>query len=276
MSMQLQLLRNVDPEAIEIGDLYRAARTSMVDSVRHLIETGLKLIAKKHKLGHGEWLPWLEANAEVLAFDTPRTPQRLIALANKYDAGVVFDGNEALQISREVWGHAGPIRGTAGTGENEWFTPDEFIDRARLVLGEIDLDPASSIAANKVVQAERYFTKASDGLAQEWHGRVWLNPPYAQPAIADFVHKLCEEWRAGRVKAAIALTHNYTDTTWFHELAADASAICFTRGRVKFYEGDKIAAPTQGQAFSYLGEDAAGFAGVFAPVGFVVCPWGRW
>jgi hypothetical protein len=50
----------------------------------------------------------------------------------------------------------------------------------------------------------------------------------------------------------------------------NADAICFTRGRVKFYEGDKIADPTQGQVFSYFGDDVSRFAQVFQAVGFVV------
>src|SRR5215204_2535296 len=146
-------------------------------------------------------------------------------------------------------------RGASGTGENEWFTPAEHIELARAVLGEIDLDPASHAKAQKVVKAKQYLTKADNGLAGEWRGRVWLNPPYAQPAIAEFVSKMCAERLANRVSAAIMLTHNYTDTAWFHEAAGVADAICFTRGRVKFYEpGGAIAAPTQGQAFFYFGD----------------------
>jgi hypothetical protein len=33
------------------------------------------------------------------------------------------------------------VRGTLGTGENDWHTPARFIEAARAVLGEIDLDP---------------------------------------------------------------------------------------------------------------------------------------
>src|SRR5262245_6844094 len=65
------------------------------------------------------------------------------------------------------------------TGENEWYTPPAYLEAARLVLGGIDLDPASSDVAQRRVRAGRYFTKKDDGLSRPWRGRVWLNPPYA-------------------------------------------------------------------------------------------------
>jgi ParB family chromosome partitioning protein len=163
-------------------------------------------------------------------------------------------------------------RGTLGTGKNEWFTPQEYIELARAVLGEIDLDPATHELAQELIRATNYYTKEIDGLTQEWNGRIWLNPPFAQPLIANFISKLCAEWQAGHITAAITLTHNYTDSSWFHELAQHAAAICFTRGRVKFYEGDTVAAPTQGQAFCYFGPDVEHFAKLFSPIGFVVVP----
>lgn len=164
-----------------------------------------------------------------------------------------------------------PVRGTAGTGENEWYTPPEYIALARSVMGGIDLDPASSEHANEAVQAERFYSKEDDALTLDWHGRVWLNPPYAQPLIAHFADKMAEQVRAGNVTEAIMLTHNYTDTTWFQKLATVASAMCFTRGRVKFYSPDgEIAAPTQGQAFFYFAKDATRFFEHFRDVGFVV------
>jgi phage N-6-adenine-methyltransferase len=266
---------NRDQDAIRIGDLYRKARTSVADSVRYLIKAGHRLIAKQDSLDHGEWLPWLKANADVLGFETPRTAQRLMAVASKYDAGVAFEDRQAFAISRQVWGHN--VRGTHGTGENEWFTPAEYIAAARAVLGAIDLDPATHEQAQEIVRAANYFTKADDGLKQEWHGRVWLNPPYVQPEIALFVSKLCSERAAGRVTAAIMLTHNYSDTAWFMQAASVADAICFTRGRVHFYEPDgEIAAPTIGQTFFYFGTDVRGFERVFCKIGFGVVPLWRY
>src|SRR4030095_7132782 len=178
-----------------------------------------------------------------------------------------------IAINRQLWGNDN-VRGTQGTGENEWYTPPEYLAMARDVLGEIDLDPASNDQAQKIIRARQHFTKADDGLKQEWHGRVWLNPPYAQPLLSDVVSKMVAERLAGRVVAAIMLTHNYTDTAWFQEAASAADAICFTRGRIRFYHhlSGEIAAPTQGQAFSYFGSEIALFNERFRSIGFVVLP----
>jgi phage N-6-adenine-methyltransferase len=173
-------------------------------------------------------------------------------------------------IAAEVHNHR-----AQGTGENEWYTPAAYIAAVRRVLGGIDLDPTSSAQANGAIGAVRFFSLEDDGLAQEWGGRVWMNPPYSQPAIAMFIDKLVDEFEAGRVEQAIALTHNYTDTAWFHRAAGAAQAICFTRGRIAFEAPDgRKAAPTQGQAFFYFGDDVPLFIEVFEEIGFVVVPHG--
>lgn len=162
-----------------------------------------------------------------------------------------------------------------GTGENEWYTPAEHIKAAREVMGGIDLDPASSEIANLTVGAEQFYSIEDNGLDLSWHGRVWLNPPYAQPWIMRFAEKMVEEVNGGAVTEAIALTHNYTDTAWFHLMAARADAICFTRGRIGFLSPDgKRAAPTQGQAFFYFGPKIAEFAERFSGFGLVMVRYG--
>lgn len=173
--------------------------------------------------------------------------------------------------AKEVMREAVHNHRAQGTGENEWYTPQEHIERAREVLGDFDLDPATSELANEAVRAARIFTIEDDGLTKEWGGRVWMNPPYSQPHIAQFMDKLATEYESGNVTEAIALTHNYTDTAWFHRGAKACDAICFTRGRIGFVNPEgKRAAPTQGQAFFYFGNNVSGFAEAFAEVGFVV------
>ena len=159
---------------------------------------------------------------------------------------------------------------TQFTGENEWYTPPDYVEAARRVLGCIDLDPASSEKAQKTIRATRFFSAEDDGLTQDWGGRVWLNPPYAQPLIQQFAEKVVAEVRAGRISEAIVLTHNYTDTAWFHLLESACAAICFTRGRIRFVSSSgELASPTQGQAFFYFGQRREAFAEVFRAFGFV-------
>jgi hypothetical protein len=94
-------------EAMEIGILYRKARGSVVESVLYLREAGAKLAAIKKSLPHGSWLPWLAENADALGFESERTARRLMGPA-KWDVNVRFGEDEAIQISREVWGNAAP------------------------------------------------------------------------------------------------------------------------------------------------------------------------
>lgn len=157
-----------------------------------------------------------------------------------------------------------------GTGQDEWHTPGQYITAARMVMGDIDLDPASHPIAQQMIEATTCYTAADDGLTKDWHGRVWLNPPYSQPLIDSFAHKMVAEYSAGRVTQAIMLTHNYTDTKWWHHIAPAASLLCFTRGRIKFIDlnGDECS-PTQGQCFCYFGPHADTFAAVFQKFGFI-------
>lgn len=75
------------------------------------------------------------------------------------------------------------------SGNNEWYTPSEYIEAARAVMGEINLDPASSEIANKTVKADHIYTVEDNGLEKPWFGNVWLNPPYASDLIGKFAEK---------------------------------------------------------------------------------------
>ncbi|MHC1767932.1 MAG: DNA N-6-adenine-methyltransferase [Verrucomicrobiia bacterium] len=184
------------------------------------------------------------------------------------------DAAETVTLRPEVLPSEPTPHVTHNSGENEWYTPAEYIEAARAAMGSIDLDPASCPKANKTVKAARIYTKDDDGLTQPWAGNVWMNPPYSQSLIAQFSNKISEEFDAGRILQACVLVNNATETAWFQRMMRSASAVCFPRGRIHFIDpsGTPAGAPLQGQAVSYFGEPTKRFERVFGPLGVVTKP----
>lgn len=151
------------------------------------------------------------------------------------------------------------------SGENEWYTPECYIESARLVMGSIDLDPASSEIANKRVKAKQYFTQNENGLQQGWFGNIWMNPPYAQPLIFQFIEKLADK----TYNQAIVLVNNGTETKWGQMILSFSSAVCFHSSRIKFFNplGELGEAPLQGQMICYIGSNKNTFIQEFNKYG---------
>lgn len=140
--------------------------------------------------------------------------------------------------------------------ELRWLVPEYFTAKVREVLGGIDMDLSSPTL---------------ETLAKPWHGQLFLQPVQSRGATMRFVERLVSEIKAGNVTEAVMLTHNNTDTAWFHLAANSSAALCFPRGRIKFIRSDGIARqPAQGQAFFYFGRRRERFAEVFVQVGFIL------
>ena len=155
------------------------------------------------------------------------------------------------------------------SGENEWYTPPKYIESAKKVMGEIDLDPASSEDANRHIGADEYYTQDNDGLNKQWKGKTWMNPPYSKELIPRFISKLTYHVKNGDIIESIVLVNNATDTTWFKELASVVSVVVFTEGRIKFLDDSMkpVNTPLQGQAICYIGDNKEKFIAEFAKYG---------
>ena len=147
--------------------------------------------------------------------------------------------------------------------------PEKYIEAARAVLGQFDVDPASSELANETVQANTFYTKQDNGLEYDWPGKVWLNPPYGGIA-RDFVARLVQQYEDGITTEAILLVNaNSTDTAWFAPLWN--YILCFTNHRINFVTSHSVAkGSTHGSVFVYFGNDESKFIENFKQFGPIV------
>jgi hypothetical protein len=262
-----------------INAAHEEVESALASSLGNARMAGSALIKVKCTLPHGSWLSWLAKNvkfSQQTASNYMRIAEGSAKLPTVGNLGV----REALSLlhpptvpepAPEPGEEAPKPHVAQNSGEMEWYTPDEYIEAARAVLGVIDLDPASSDIANATIKAKVYYTKDDDGLAKEWKGKVWLNPPYARPLIEKFIAKLLAHYGGGEVPEAMVLVNNATETEWFQSLASEARAICFPAKRVRFLDRNgNPGAPLQGQALVYLGSEVGRFREKVGEFGFIM------
>ena len=82
---------------------------------------------------------------------------------------------------------------------------------------KFDLDVCSPQGGRNI--STQYFTETDDGLSQDWHGNVWMNPPYSTPT--PWVDKFLEH---GKGIALLPITRGkWWDRMW---QASDAVVPC--------------------------------------------------
>lgn len=155
----------------------------------------------------------------------------------------------------------------------EWYTPAPYVDAAReLFGGVIDLDPASCEYANNTIRSVRYFTKDDNGLNFEWHGRVWLNPPYGRDEDGSrqetWSRYLINQYKSGNCTEAVLLVIAAPGNKWFYPLWE--FPICFPDHRIKFYgENGGPSMPTHSNAIVYFGNKIKEFHRIFSKFGVI-------
>lgn len=111
-----------------------------------------------------------------------------------------------------------------------WLTPPSIID----ALGgwqSFDLDPCAAPEPRPWPTAQRMNARHDgNGLLMDWHGRVWLNPPYDGDRIGGWLAKLAHH---GRGTALLAVRSS--NEVWHEHVWPRAAAMLFLKGRLQFY-----------------------------------------
>lgn len=115
-----------------------------------------------------------------------------------------------------------------------WATPQDFFD----ALDKEFRFETDVCALPENAKCAHYFTPDQNGLAQEWTGVCWCNPPYGRK-IGDWVRKAAESAKAGAV--VVMLLPARTDTRWFHDYIYGKAEIRFVKGRLKFGDATESA-----------------------------------
>ena len=119
---------------------------------------------------------------------------------------------------------------------DQWSTPQHIFDALDEELGPFNLDVAADHGNAKT---ERYFTKKTDGLLQDWGGNIcWMNPPYGRE-IGRWIKKAYLSSLKPNTKV-VCLLPARTDTRWFHDYCVRGT-IWFIKGRLKFGDGKNSA-----------------------------------
>ena len=113
------------------------------------------------------------------------------------------------------------VRNNSG---DDWATPKEFYNKLDSVY-HFDFDPCP-------------YQADFDGLAIEWGGCNFINPPYSRKLKEAFINKALEESKKGKI--CVLLLPVSTSTKIFHEvILPNAKKIEFLRGRLKFERKDE-------------------------------------
>lgn len=162
----------------------------------------------------------------------------------------------------------------------EYYTPPVYVDAARALMGGIDLDPASCDIAQEWIQATTYYTIEDNGIAQDWLGRVWLNPPYSKSGGKSnqdiWSSHLALEYQSGNVTEAVLLVKSAMGYKWFENLWRDWP-VCFVRERLSFVrsDGNDKGQSKLGTSILYFGQNIDGFIAKFGKFGRIILPGDR-
>lgn len=108
---------------------------------------------------------------------------------------------------------------------DDYYTPKWVFDALGL---SFDLDVCAPFDGPPNVPTQRWFSMDDDGLAQDWHGRVWMNPPFSK------TEPWADKFIAHRHGIALVPTSN---GRWYTRLWAAADAFTIGPEQFEFING---------------------------------------
>lgn len=180
----------------------------------------------------------------------------------------------------------------AGSKKDAWRTPPALYEPIAERIGGFDLDPCAGPPPEQLELpgeeephpdlepteiAEWNVTLPTDGLAIDWYGDVWLNPPFSEKG--DWLAKAVEEWRDGDAERVFIVTPDATDVAaWWHEyIAPNAGVTYFVESRTDYIDpatADTASGVSFNTAVSVFGSAPPELLRYWRDVGdLVVRPW---
>ena len=161
------------------------------------------------------------------------------------------------------------LTSTTGNRKDTWNTPVEFVGDVVKFFGTIDLDPCSNSEGDPNVPALNYYTEETNGLAHDWHGKVFMNHPYSNSK--EWIPYAASQYESGNAQELVLLIKLDVSTKWWQSVSK-YPWIAINK-RMKFGDG-KGASPFQ-SAIIYLGKDLDRFNKVFGKYGTLYEPYSK-
>jgi len=169
----------------------------------------------------------------------------------------------------------------------QWYTPPDITNRARTVMGSIDLDPASTDYPNTWIRATRIYTlelpdirhlniedrkrtikkQSREQLMKQptWKGNIFLNPPFDDTTM--WVNRLHSSYQQGGVEAVL-LVNTAAGYGWWERLWRHYDTVLL-KDRLSFIreDGTQGGPAKKGQTLAYFGTHTEHFFDVYQDLG---------
>jgi hypothetical protein len=169
------------------------------------------------------------------------------------------------------------LRGTAwswlidpAASIQDYFTPAELVNAARVAMGDVDLDAASHWLANRTHKIPDIFHVNRSAFENRWHGRVWLNPPYGDNKL--WYREIARYVGSGDVEQLCMLSPIWAFTTAIaRPVVRLSSAFLLLNPTPKFWGNAHGKTGTNNpHGILYIGERREQFLRAFARYGYPV------